>query len=231
MPTDTSDQQITMPVGADSADNPVAFVNCVGDIESRLVRQYTDVADRTARMLVLAENAISGLATENRLDAYDGANHISLYSRSLFALARSTADQNLTLSSTTLQNVTSLVAAMPTAGTFGFRCMVWYSSSTTADIKLAFAVPAGATIRWTGVGMVSGASTSGDVNFTTPVASDATAAYGANGVGSIIGIQLEGIYVAGGTAGNLQMRAAQNAVDATQSVIHAHTRMEVWRST
>ena len=230
MPTDTSDQQITMPVDADSADNPVAFVNGVADIEPRLVRRYASIADRTARMLSLTENAISTLADVDRVEVYDGANHVSLYTRSLFALARSSADQNLTLSSTTLQNVTSLVAAMPTAGTFGFRCFVWYSSSTTADVKLAFSVPAGATIRWTGVGMVSGSSTSGDVNFTTPAASDATAAYGANGVGSVIGIQLEGTYVAGGTAGNLQMRAAQNAVDATQTVIHANTRMEVWRS-
>ena len=230
MPTDTSDQQITMPVDGDSADNPVAFVNGVADIEPRLVRRYASIADRTARMLSLTENAISTLADVDRVEVYDGANHVSLYTRSLFALARSSADQNLTLSSTTLQNVTSLVAAMPTAGTFGFRCFVWYSSSTTADVKLAFSVPAGATVRWTGVGMVSGSSTSGDVNFTTPAASDATAAYGANGVGSVIGIQLEGTYVAGGTAGNLQMRAAQNAVDATQTVIHANTRMEVWRS-
>ena len=230
MPTDTSDQQITMPVDADTADNPVGFVNMVADVEPRLVRLYTNEADRTARMLTLAENQVSGLAAEKRLDVYDGSNHISLYARSLFALGRSSVDQNLTLSSTGLQNVTNVLAAMPTAGTFGFRAFVWYSSSTTADIKLAFSVPAAATIRWTGVGMVTGTSTSGDVNFTTPTASDATAAYGANGVGSIIGMQLEGTYVAGGTAGNLQLRAAQNAVDATQSVIHAHTRLEVWRS-
>ena len=229
MPTTTADQQIDLPIGTDPADNPVAFVNCVADIESRLVRRYTNEADRTARMLTLAENAISGLAAENRIDAYDGANHISLYTRSMFSVTRLTADHNLTLSSTALQSVTGIAAAMPTAGTFGFRAWVVYSSSAAADIKFGFLLPAGGSVRWGGDGVSTAGGPVGDINTSTQAASDATSSYGGAGVGTVLRVCLEGTYVAGGTAGNLQLRAAQFAADATQSVIHTHTRMEVWR--
>lgn len=229
MPTDTPDQQITMPVDADGADNPVAFVNGVADIEPRLVRLYTNEADRTARMLTLLENNISGLATENRLDAYDGANHISLYTRSMFSLVRNSASQTLTPSSTALQNVTGLVVAVPAAGNFGFRSTVWYSSATAADIKFAYTIPAGGSILWNGMGVITGGTGTGDFTATTANASDASISYGGNGVGVALCCQIEGVYVAGGTAGNLQFRAAQNAADATNTVIHTNSRLEVFR--
>jgi len=230
MPTDTSDQQITEPIGADSADNPVAFANAFSDVEPRLVRLYTNEADRTARMLTLLENNISGLAAEDRLDAWNGSAHVSLHRRSLFASPRMTAIQNLTLSSTALQSITSLVAAMPTAGTFDFRGVIYYSSSTTADIKFAFLLPAGATILWNGPGVVTGGTGTGDTTATTAAASDATISYAGNGVGTVLACQIEGTYVAGGTAGNLQFRAAQNTSDATQSVIHIHSHLDIWRT-
>jgi hypothetical protein len=229
MPTDTSDQQITMPVDADSADNPVAFVNSVADIETRLVRRYTSEADRTARMLSLSENDISTLATEDRAEIYNGSAHVSLYRRSLFALARKTANLTLTQNSTALQNVTELLAAVPTAGTFGFRAVIYYSSATVADIKFAFLLPAGGTVLWGGIGVVTGGGASGDANFATAAASDATVPYGGNAVGVVLNLQIEGEYTAGGTAGNLQLRAAQNTADLSNTVIHAGSRLEVWR--
>lgn len=229
MPVNTLDQQITMPIGADAADNPVAFVNMVADVEARLVRNYTDTADRTARQLVVSENQISTLATENRVEVYDGTNNISLYPRALFAHLRTASNQTLTPSSTVLQNVTTLVAAMPTAGNFAFRSTVWYSSAAAADIKFAYTIPAGSTLLWNGIGVVTASGTSGDATFSTANASDASIPYGGAGVGVILCCQIEGVYVAGGTAGNLQFRAAQNTADATNTVIHQHSRMEVWR--
>lgn len=229
MPTDTTDQQITTPTGTDAADNPVAFVNNVADIEPRLVRRYTNEADRTARMLSLTENAISSLAAEDRVDIYDGTTHISLYNRALFAQPRVTTLQNLTLSSTALQSVTALVAPVPAAGTFAFRGIIYYSSSSTADIKFAFLLPAAGTIVWNGPGVVPGGTGTGDTTGSTAVASDASLSYAGNGLGVIMACQIEGTYVAGGTAGNLQFRAAQNTSEATQSIIHAQSRLEVWR--
>lgn len=230
MPVNTNDQGIPLPVGADSADNPVAFTNNTAQIEQRLVRNYLTEADRTARMLVLGENDVSTLDAEDRADIYNGTTHVSLYQRAVFSAPRLTANFNLALSSTALQSVTGMASAMPTAGTFYFRGTLFYSSSTTADIKFAFLLPAGATVLWTGNGVVVGGTGTGDATFSTIAASDATLSYGGNGVGAILACHIQGTYVAGGTAGNLQLRAAQNTVDATQSTIHTHTRLEVWRA-
>lgn len=231
MPSDTADQQITLPIGADVADNPVAFTNFVADVEQRLVRLYTNEADRTARMLTVSENELSGLTAEDRIDAYDGTNHVSLYHRGLFAKPRLAADFPLTLSSTSLQNVTGMLAAMPAAGTFGFRGVMFYDSSTAADIKFAFTIPAGATILWSLLGVVTGGGTTGDGTFSTAAASDASLSVGASGVGAanILCARIDGAYVGGGTTGNLQLRAAQNASDATQTTLRTHSRLEVWR--
>lgn len=229
MPSDTTDQQITLPVDPDTADNPLAFTNFVADIEQRLVRIYTNEADRTARMLSLAENEISGLASENRIDAYNGTNHVSLWHRGLFAGPFLAADHLLAMSDTALQSVTGLVAAMPTAGTFGFRGVIFYDSSTTADIKFAFQIPAAATLLWNPLGIVTGGTTTGDGTFATASASDSSISIGGGGVGTVLCCQIEGSYIAGGTAGNLQFRAAQNTSDATQSTIRAGSRLEVWR--
>lgn len=229
MPTDTTDQQITLPIGADSADNPVAFINFVADVEQRLVRHYTNLADRTARMLVLSENALSTLATEDRVEVYDGTNHVSLYSRSLFSQTRVTPAQTLTQNSTALQNVTNLFAPMPTAGNFAFRASIFYSSAAAADIKFAFLLPAGASIVWNGDGVVTGSGTTGDGTYNTAGGSDVALSYGGAGVGTGLFCHIEGAYVAGGTAGNLQFRAAQNTADLTNTVINANSRLEVWR--
>lgn len=229
MPTDTSDQQITMPVDADTADNPVAFVNGVADIEPRLVRRYTDTADRTARMASLSENAMSTLATENRAEIYDGTNHVSLYTRSLFAMLYKTASQTMNVSSTALQDVTQLVVAMPTAGTFSFRAVIYYEAVAAGDIKVAFSTPAGVTFRFGGIGVITGGTSSGDANFLTVTGSDTPISYGGAGTGTVVNCQLEGEYVAGGTAGNLQFRAAQATSDPTAPIIIARSRIEVWR--
>lgn len=229
MPANTTDQGISRPVDADSADNPVAFVNELAGLEPRLVRTYTNEADRTAKMTSLAENNVSGLAAEDRVEVYNGTNHISLYCRSLFTLARLSADFNLTLSSTALQSVTGLVSPVPATGTFGFEGFIFYSSSTTADIKFAFLLPAGGGIGWSGLGVVTGGTSSGDCNFATAGSSDGPLSYGGNGVGQVLAVHIKGAYVAGGTAGNLQFRAAQNTSDATQSVVHSNSRLEVFR--
>lgn len=229
MPSDTSDQQITLPVGADAANNPLAFTNLVADVEQRLVRLYTNAADRTARRLSVAENELSGLASENRIDVYDGITDISLHSRAFFASIRKINNTTLTPSSTTMQDVGELVVAMPTAGTFAFDGFIIYSSSTTADIKISFTFPAGATVQWSGLGVVTGGTLSGDGMFNIISASDSPIALGGNGVGALMSVRIEGVYIAGGTAGNLQFRAAQNTSDATNTVVHANSRMKVWQ--
>lgn len=230
MPTTTADQGLTEPVDLDTADNPVAFVNLVGGVEQRLVRRYTDEADRTTRMLTLVENAVSTLATENRAEIYDGTNHISLYSRALYANLRKTSDQNVGPSNTTLANVTDLVAALPTANgaIFGWQAVIFYDAATAADIKFAFTIPTGATMRWGIIG--AGTATVGDPAWTTQTASGTATAIGGNGVGTVLMTIIHGELTLGANPGNLQLQAAQNTSDATATTVFTRSRMQVWRS-
>lgn len=234
MPTVTTDQGITLPIGADTADNPTAFINEVAGIETRVVRRYTDTADRTAKMAVLTENSVSALATEDRVEIYNGAAHVSLHTRALYAYSRVTADQLLTISNTTLQNLTNLVVAVPgtTGAIFRFKVFMYYDTSTTADLKVAITIPAGATMKW---GVVSGiasaaAATTGDGQWAAQTVSGTATVIGGAGVGTSLVCMLEGEVTMGVTAGNIQVQAAQNTSDATQSTVQARSYIEAWRS-
>jgi hypothetical protein len=234
MPTTTTDQGLSLPIGGDAANNPVAFSNFVSGTEPRLVRSYTDEADRTTKMVVLTENAISTLATENRAEIYNGSAHISLYTRSLYATVRKTANQNVGPSNTTLQNVTDIVVALPSGisgAIFGFRGVIWYDSATAADIKFAFTLPAGATMRWAPIGIASGATTqSFDGAFGATTGSGTGLILGGAGVGSDLMAIFHGELTMANTAGNLQLQAAQGTSDATATTVQSRTRLEVWRT-
>lgn len=233
MPTDTPDQQITMPVDADSADNPVAFVAAVGDIEPRLVREYTTEADRTARMLVLGTNDISSLSAPAvgvpRIEAWNGANHISAYTRGLWNYIRKPADETVN-NSTALQNDDDLVVALPAAGTFQFELDLLYAASTVADIKFAFTWPALAQAAWNAMGLATTATTStGDITVATISASGSSVAFGGVAAGSPIPLRIFGDIVMGGTAGNLQLQWAQQNLEVSNALVVSRSNMRVWR--
>lgn len=232
MPADTSDQQITLPIGADAADNPVAFINMVADVESRLALRYTDTADRTTRHPAGVENQISGLGTENRFDVFDGTNWISLHPRAMYAYIRKTANQSVNsgTTGTTLINDTALLAALPTAGTFGFVVNVFYDGPDAGDIKFAVATVAAMTGTY-GVHAIStaGASGVGTGQFSATTTLGTAIACGATGVGTGLLAIIKGEVTMGGTAGNLQLLWAQNTADAGNTTVRARSSMEVWR--
>lgn len=232
MSTDTTDQQITIPSGTDAADNPVAFANMVADVESRLVLRYTDLADRTTRHPASVENQVSGLGTENRFDAFDGANWISLHTRALFAYARKSANQSVSSASTgtTLINDTALLVALPTAGTFGFTLNLYYDGPDAGDIKFAFPTIAGMTGTY-GVHAIStaGAAGVGTGQFSATTTFGTAIAAGTTGVGTGLLAIIKGEVTMGGTAGNLQLQWAQNTADAGSTTMRARSSMEAWR--
>jgi len=230
MPALTPDQGLSLPVDLDAADNPVAFNNFVAGVEPRLMRLYTTEADRTTRQLVVAENELSGLATENRIEVYNGTANISLRTRAVHTSTRVAADQTLTASSTVLQNVANMAAPLPgTSGAiFQFLCRVFYDASTIADVKFAFTIPAGASMRW-GLNSLGTGGTNPSPYATTNISGTALAA-GALGVGTTLYAIIEGEVTMGATAGNLQLQAAQNAPDASVTLIVTRSFMEVWRT-
>lgn len=229
MPAVTPDQGLTLPVDLDAADAPVAFTNFVAGVEQRLLRLYPDAATRTANRAVVAENEVSALADVDRVDIYNGVRDVSLYTRSVYARVRVSVTQALTPSSTALQNVTALVVPLPaTAGmVFRWRSVVYYDASGTADIKFAYTIPAGATMRWSIHGLNTAATGS---TYATTTASGTAVAVGATGVGTTHPAFLEGEITMGGTAGNLQLQAAQNTGDATNINIFDRSYMEVWQT-
>lgn len=232
MPTNTSNQGITLPVGPDAADAPVGFTNQTAGIESRLVMRFTDTADRTARLAVPVEGQFSHLGTENRLEVYDGTNWISAYSRGLYAMVRKAANQSVNSAGTgtTLTNVTDLVVALPTAGVFGWRADLFYDGPDAGDIKFAYTAPAGATGTY-GVQAIStaGAGAVGTGQYGATTTFGTALVCGATGVGTGLLARMAGEITMGGTAGNLQLQFAQNTADASNTTLRARSRMEVWR--
>jgi hypothetical protein len=230
MPNVDPDQGLVYPADPDSADNPSAFATFIGGMIGRLVRRYTNTADRLARDLAPVENQITALATEDRIEVYDASNYVSLFHRSLFADIRKNADSAAVNNSVALVNDADFVVALPTAGTFGWRQVSFYDCSVTADFKCTYTFPAGVSLRWGGNGLANNAAANpGDVFVPTVNASATTQAWGGNGAGSVMMLIIEGEVTMGGTAGNMQFQYAQNTLDATNLIHRARSRLQVWR--
>lgn len=234
MPTDTPDQQITLPVDADAADNPVAFNQSVGDMEQRLVRRYTTSADRAARMLTLNQNDLSSLTAPTtgraRLETWDGVNHISAYVRSMYTYVRKTTDETIN-NSTALQNDDVLFSPLAaSSGTYQFEMNIFYSATTVADIKFAFTWPLGATVEWGIIGLATGAATNtGDATFGFQNVSGSSIAIGGIGATTHVPAQIFGDIVMGANAGNLQLQWAQQNLEATNCIVRSRSNLRLWR--
>lgn len=229
----SADQGLVLQLGTDPANEPSAQTAYNAGAESRLVKRYTSIADRTTRNAAPNEGEFSHLADVDRLEVYDGANWMSAYTRSVWASPRIAvgAGQVLTQSNTTLQNVTALVVALPTAGTFRWYTTIFYDASQVADIKFAFTWPAGANGAWGSVGglAVGATGTTGDGQFGSITASGTSLPFGGANVGTGLAVRLEGDITMGGTAGNLQLQAAQNTSEATNVTVRERSQLVVWR--
>lgn len=233
MPANTSDQQITYPIGTDLANNPLAFTDMLADVETRLVLKYTNVADRAARHTAPIENDLTGLASENRFDVYDGAAYVSLAARSYHAYARRTVDgtagTGLVNNSVALVNDPLLVLGVDSGATYQWDGVVYYSSSTTADIQFAFTTPTFSAMRWSGVALATTATTNeGDMRNATVNVSGTGTPFGGIGTGTIITCRFDG-YITTTAAGNIQLQFAQNTLDATNTTIRTGSYLRAWR--
>lgn len=230
MSANTPDQQITLPVGTDLANNPLAFTDMIADVETRLVLKYTNVADRTARHTAPIENDLTGLATENRYDVYDSANYVSLFSRSNHGFVRRSTDSTPANNSTALVNDPILAVGIDTGATYMWESTIFYDSSTTADIKFAYTTPTFSAMRWSLVGIATTATTAeGDARYATVAASGTSTQLGGIGVGTIISAKIEG-YIVTTAAGTLQFQFAQQNLDATNTTIRNGSYLRVWRT-
>jgi len=228
MPTNSADQQITTPIGTDApARIATAFTDFLADVETRLMCRYASIADRTARHPVSLENELSGLADLDRIEVYDGTNHISLQARSLYTLARRTADAAAVNNSTVLVNDAVMASALVINASYYWDNVIFYDSATAADFKVAFTWPAGATARWGIMGIGTPGAT--DAVASTAAASGTSIAVGGLGVGTGTWCKIEGFIDTAGTAGNLQTQYAQQTADPTNTTVRRGSIMRVYR--
>ncbi len=150
------------------------------------------------------------------------------------SFVRKTVDESLT-SNTTLQNDDALTLAVAANATYTFRVWMLAVDATDAngDIKFGFTFPAGATCHFSGKGphsLLAGGGAFGDGEYigrNTATSGSTVAAYGLST--SVIGIELTGLLIVGGTAGNLQLQWAQNTSDANATTVQAGSFMTLDR--
>jgi Collagen triple helix repeat (20 copies) len=134
-------------------------------------------------------------------------------------LIRKPANEQLQLS-TTLQDDDNFSITLGANETWIFEgWLIVFSSTTSPDFKLAFTVPTGATLRWSGIGD-GNAGTDHEV-ITASGASDSYQVTSAAGVRDTI--LVHGIVTTGATPGTLQMQWAQNTNDAAPIVLEAES--------
>jgi len=134
-------------------------------------------------------------------------------------IGRKTSDQNFP--NTTLANVTSLVIPVLANTVWRFTMPVIYSAVAAADIKLGWTFPAGGRLTASVVGFDAALNTIYR-QWDDTVSPGSTIALG----GSItirMHVVIEGVFITAGTAGDVQLQAAQNTSDATSSVIYTNS--------
>lgn len=233
MSTVTTDQGIVIPIGADAADNPQAFIDMIAGVESRLVLRYTDLANRTALHTAPVENQITGLATEDRFETYNGTQYVSLAKRSHNAfIPRNAASAPINNSIVLVSDAILTTPVTPTgAGSvYLFTGMLYYECATAADIRLAFSIPAGS-MRWNGWGLsLAGTTTTEAVRNVCTTGSGVASSWGGAGVGTIVTLRFDG-WANLTAAGNLTVQYAQSTADASNLIVHEASWLKVTKMT
>ncbi len=137
---------------------------------------------------------------------------------------RKLADENV-VSSTTLQNDDHLAFPIAANETWSFSgWLIVTSASGTPDLRLAFTVPAGATLRWSGFG---DGNTGADHEVI--VTSGFVDVFQVTGGSWRDWVQVRGIVVNGANAGTVQMQWAQNVSNGSAMTIQAGSYLQASR--
>lgn len=140
-------------------------------------------------------------------------------------LMQKTTDQVLTQENTTMQAVTGIAFPLPASGRWAFQALVVYLSGTTPDIKAEFTSPT-AEIHAMALSLTSNAAALGYAN-----ASGTDAPAIADGAGVTADSNERSFLITGyvipTAAGTLQLQAAQQTSDASNTTIKEGTWMSV----
>lgn len=139
-------------------------------------------------------------------------------------IARRTANQSVT-SSTALVNDDTLQLTVGTNEVWLFRFVLRYDGASTGDIKIAFSMPASATVDATPSVMSGTAGTFTDSAWSGVVTDGSPQSFLCSGAGTTRMNIIDGVYIGAGTAGTLILRWAQNASDATATRMLTHSTL------
>lgn len=137
------------------------------------------------------------------------------------------ADQPLA-SSTALQNDDALYVALAANTTWIFIAMIEYTGDAAGSggIQFTFTTPSGSTLVWSQLYL--GSSVSAPSMAGTGTGSGQTRSAETNGTAQVPA-WIMGSVTVGSTAGNLQFRWAQNASDATATLVKAGSFLASWQ--
>lgn len=130
---------------------------------------------------------------------------------------------------TTFANVTGMVLPVEAGTIYEVDLTAFYMSSQTADLKLRFTLPTGATLLWGAAGLSGGATSNfgiGDMNATAPAESSFIHLGGATTSYPLLA-QCKGILTIGSTAGTAQLQMGQVSSDATDTTLMANTTLRL----
>lgn len=142
------------------------------------------------------------------------------------------ADQSVA-SSVALINDTALVVPVVASATYLFDYYLDYEGissggGTAGGLKHQWTIPAGATLRFGVAFLQTNLTTFQDwVTFTESQVINA----GTQAVATLDSVKGSGTLITGVTAGNLQMQWAQAFSSATATIVHAQSKVNLWRIT
>jgi hypothetical protein len=144
-------------------------------------------------------------------------------------VAARTADRAAFNANTTLAADGVLTVPVEAGKKYEVSGVVFYDSSTVADLKAQLDVPAGAVLSFVVTSLQSAAATSAaTVNLQQRLAATSFVAGGVGvGTANTVGMPIKGTLIMGTTAGNLAWSFAQQTSDATDTVIRAGSYIKV----
>jgi hypothetical protein len=190
------------------AQNPVVIITDIPDVRDLTANTYGSTGNITSMFTPSALRAVW-----NRFPP--------------ISIVRKTTSQSVN-NSTTLVDDNQLQLELANNETVYFEAVIRYSGDSTADIKIAFVAPAGATIRWDNYGSIHVGVGDTVTISNTEVSEGGIRAFGA--AAGIRTINIRGYVQMGSTSGPLKMQFAQNSADASNTTVFFNSVLKVFRN-
>ena len=175
----------------------------------------TEYLDGRPNVGLFEASPTNGLLTKgpNSDWAYDHSVNYGLHVK----VVRKTADQTVN-NSITLVAVDDLLWAVGASEVWAWDLYLYSNSSTVADVKIGWAVPAASLLPWQGFGT----NAAGSDDIFSALGSGSTPGLYGGGAAEMIFCG-RGLYIGGANAGNVQLQFAQNTAEVSDTKILANS--------